>query len=243
MSQGLKHAINLINHKDQHEAMKAQIGLKIVKFGLIGSEFIATSLSLDQSLIPFIMSSENHESDNEQKDDSGTNEIGTTSIHVMALDEVVSANSLFTAAVFVGLSLTSPSQLQNNSLSSCNAGPDIVRNVIVFEVASFSCFLFSSLVAQGLKLGINLINSNDREEAFKARVNTSILKTGLIGSAIGSILGCVFLLLSMVYVIQIKLGLVSCGGEAAVRAVTSLVVLVGSSLVLYVWTIFYSLTH
>ncbi|KAJ4800736.1 maternal effect embryo arrest protein [Rhynchospora pubera] len=171
------------------------------------------------------------------------NDSSTTSIHVMALDEVVSANSLFTAAVFVGISLTSASSLSNNSLSSCSAGMDMVRSVIVFEVISFSFFLFSSLVAQGLKLAMNLINSNDPDEAFEAEVNTKVLSLGMICVGVGSILGCIFLLLSLVYVIQIKLGLLSCGREATIRAVTALVVLVGSSLALYIWTIYYSFTR
>ncbi|KAF3323865.1 maternal effect embryoarrest 60 [Carex littledalei] len=180
-------------------------------------------------------------SSNEYGIQQKNNDTSTTSIHVMALDEVVSANSLFTAAVFVGISLTSATS--NNSLSSCNAGIDMVRNVIVFEVISFSCFLFSSIVAQGMKLAVNLINSNDPDEAFEAEVNTKLFSVGMVCAGIGSIFGFIFLLLSLVYVVQIQLGLLSCGGEATIRAVTALVVLVGSALALYVWTIYYSFTH
>lgn len=171
------------------------------------------------------------------------NDSSTTMIHVMALDEVVSANSLFTAAVFVSISLTSTAQLSNNSLSSCNAGMDMVRNAIVFQVISFSCFLFSSVIAQGMKLGINLINSNDPDEAFEAEVNTKLLSVGLVCAGIGSIVGCIFFILSLVFMVQIQLGLLSCGGDESIRAVTALVVLVGSALALYVWTVYYSFTH
>ncbi|CAA6656491.1 unnamed protein product [Spirodela intermedia] len=59
-------------------------------------------------------------------------------------------------------------------------------------------------------------------------------------SAGGSVLGCIFLVLSMVNVIQIRLGMLSCGSRAAVRAVTTLVTLVSSALILYISTVLYS---
>lgn len=167
----------------------------------------------------------------------------TTSIHVTALDGLVNVNSLFTVAVFVGLSLTSPGQRSLENNSSCDAGPDVVRNLLVFEVASFSFFLFSSLIAQGLKLAINLINSKDVDDAFRAHINATVLRFGMLGSAVGSVMGCLFLLLSMVDVIQIRLGMLSCGSKSAVRAVTALVTLVSTALLVYISTIFYAFTH
>nr|CAD1843574.1 unnamed protein product [Ananas comosus var. bracteatus] len=133
----------------------------------------------------------------------------TTSIHVTALDGVVNVNSLFTVAVFVGLSLTGPPSPGQGG--GCSAGADVARNLLAFEVVSFSFFLFSSLVAQGLKLALNLINANDPHDAFRARIDARLLRLGMLASAGGSVLGCVFLLLSMVDVIQIRLGLLSCG--------------------------------
>ncbi|XP_022953363.1 uncharacterized protein LOC111455936 isoform X2 [Cucurbita moschata] len=149
----------------------------------------------------------------------------TTSVHVTALDGLVNVNSLFTIAVFVGLSLTTPGQhsLQNSSV--CDAGIDVARKLLVFEVVSFSFFLFSSLVAQGLKLAINLLNSKDVDEAFRAHINLKVLRLGMLASAVGSVMGCLFLMLSMVNVIQIRLGMLSCGSKSAVHAVTALLVL------------------
>lgn len=167
----------------------------------------------------------------------------TTSVHVTALDGLVNVNSLFTIAVFVGLSLTSPGQRSLEGKSVCDAGPDVIRNLLVFEVVSFSFFLFSSLVAQGLKLAINLLNSNDVDEAFRAHINVRALRLGMLASALGSVMGCVFLLLSMVNVIQIRLGILSCGSSAAVRAVAALVTLVSTALVVYISTVIYAFNH
>ncbi|KAJ3706192.1 hypothetical protein LUZ61_009897 [Rhynchospora tenuis] len=115
---------------------------------------------------------------------------GKTSIHIMALDEMLGANSLATAAVLVGLSVTPTVVLGNNTQPSCNASHDRVRNLIVFE---------------GLKHAVHVINSKDQHEAFKADVNSVIFKLGMIGSAIGSVIGGIFFFLSIAIVIQIKL--------------------------------------
>ncbi|KAF8393880.1 hypothetical protein HHK36_020078 [Tetracentron sinense] len=167
----------------------------------------------------------------------------TTSVHVQALDGLVNVNSLFTIAVFVGLSLTTPGQHSLENKDVCDAGIDVAKKLLVFEVVSFSFFLFSSLVAQGLKLAINLLNSKDVDEAFKAHINLKVLRFGMLGSACGSIMGCVFLMLSMVNVIQIRLGMLSCGSKSAVHAVTALLTLVSSALVVYISTTMYAFTH
>ncbi|KAJ8632573.1 hypothetical protein MRB53_025909 [Persea americana] len=109
----------------------------------------------------------------------------TTSVHVVALDGLVNVNSLFTIAVFVGLSLTTPGQ--QSLVDKCDAGPDVAKRLLVFEVVSFSFFLFSSLVAQGLKLAINLLNSKDVDEAFRAHINLKVLRSGSGGFRVGTL--------------------------------------------------------
>ncbi|OVA00068.1 hypothetical protein BVC80_1699g4 [Macleaya cordata] len=174
---------------------------------------------------------------------SSSSSISTTSVHVTALDGLVNVNSLFTIAVFVGLSLTTPGQHSLENKDVCDAGIDVAKRLLVFEVVSFSFFLFSSLIAQGLKLAINLLNSKDIDEAIRAHINLKVLRFGMLGSAIGSVMGCVFLMLSMVNVIEIRLGLLSCGSKSAVRAVASLITLVSSALVIYISTAIYAFTH
>ncbi|KAF8081518.1 hypothetical protein N665_0881s0019 [Sinapis alba] len=169
--------------------------------------------------------------------------IATTSVHVSALDGLVNVNSLFTIAVFVGLSLATPGQHSLEQRSSCDASADVAKKLLVFEVVSFSFFLFSSLVAQGLKLALNLLNSKDVDEIFRAHINIKVLRWGMMASAVGSVMGCLFLMLSMVNVIQIRLGLLSCGSESAVQAVATLVTLVSSALLVYISTAFYAFWH
>lgn len=167
----------------------------------------------------------------------------TTSVHVTALDGLVNVNSLFTIAVFVGLSLTTKGQRSLEDKTACDAGTDVAKKLLVFEVVSFSFFLFSSLVAQGLKLAINLLNSKDVDEAFRAHINLKVLRFGMMGSAFGSVMGCVFLVLSMVDVIQIRLGMLSCGSKSAVHSVAALVVLVSTALLVYISTAVYAFLH
>ncbi|XP_068635924.1 uncharacterized protein [Aristolochia californica] len=167
----------------------------------------------------------------------------TTSVHVTALDGLVNVNSLFTIAVFVGLSLTTKGQQSLEDRTACDAGDGEARRLLVYEVVSFSFFLFSSLIAQGLKLAINLLNSKDTRDAVRAHINLTILRVGMLASAAGSVMGCVFLVLSMVCVIEIRLGLLSCGSAAAVRAVAALVTLVATALLAYISTALYAFTH
>eukprot|EP01018_Ginkgo_biloba_P018437 Gb_38166 [translate_table: standard] len=110
---------------------------------------------------------------------------GTTSVHVTALDGLVNVNSLFTVAVFVGLSLATPGQRSLEDKGACDAGEDVAKNLLVFEVVAFSSFLFSSLIAQGLKLAIILNNSKQVTEAFKAYINNKLLRLGMLASAFG----------------------------------------------------------
>ncbi|TYG62055.1 hypothetical protein ES288_D07G197200v1 [Gossypium darwinii] len=167
----------------------------------------------------------------------------TTRVHVTALDGLVNVNSLFTIAVFVGLSLTTPGQHSLENRAPCDAGIDFAKKLLVFEVVSFSFFLFSSLVAQGLKLAINLLNSKDVDEAIRAHINLKVLRLGMMGSAVGSVMGCLFLMLSMVNVIEIRLGMLSCGSKSAVHSVTALVLLVSSALLVYISTAVYAFLH
>ncbi|KAI3830588.1 hypothetical protein MKW92_034103, partial [Papaver armeniacum] len=60
----------------------------------------------------------------------------TTSVHVTALDGLVNVNSLFTIAVFVGLSLTTPGQHSLENKDICDAGIDIAKRLLVYEVVS-----------------------------------------------------------------------------------------------------------
>ncbi|XP_057964822.1 uncharacterized protein LOC131155597 [Malania oleifera] len=167
----------------------------------------------------------------------------TTSVHVTALDGLVNVNSLFTVAIFVGLSLTTPGQRSLENRSACDADVSVAKKLLVFEVVSFSFFLFSSLVAQGLKLAINLLNSKDVDEAFRAHINIRVLRFGMLGSAVGSVMGCLFLVLSMINVIEIRLGMLSCGSKSAVHAVVVLIMLVSSALVVYISTAIYAFMH
>ncbi|KAL1201074.1 hypothetical protein V5N11_014473 [Cardamine amara subsp. amara] len=164
----------------------------------------------------------------------------TTSVHVTALDGIVNANSLFTVAVFVGISFDQPRDLSLTNRAGCNAGTDVERDLVVFEVISFAFFLFSSLVAQGMKLAINLLNSKETDEVFKANINSDVLRLGVVGAAGGCVLGCVFLLLSIVDVVQLRIGLLSCGSSLTIHTVLALVVLVSSALSFYIFTVFYS---
>ncbi|KAH6765944.1 maternal effect embryo arrest protein [Perilla frutescens var. hirtella] len=162
-----------------------------------------------------------------------------TSIHVTALDGIVNVNSLFTMAIFIGFSMTIPENATAASSAACTTSRETVRRLIVFEVVSFSFFLFSSLIAQSLKLAINLVNNMDAKDPHKADIDADYLKFGLFASAVGSVVGCTFLMLSIVDFVRVKLGALSCGGKP-VYAVVTLSIFVGSGLLVYMITATYA---
>ncbi|KAG4914970.1 hypothetical protein JHK87_052527 [Glycine soja] len=44
-----------------------------------------------------------------------------------------------------------------------------------------------------MKLALNLLNSKDVDKAFRAHINLRALRLGVVGSAIGFVMGCLFL--------------------------------------------------
>ncbi|OAY38514.1 uncharacterized protein LOC110625039 [Manihot esculenta] len=173
----------------------------------------------------------------------------TTSIHISALDGIVNVNSLFTFAVFVGLAWnpTDPSSsLVNDPTSPCVAGPAIVENIVSFHVFSFSSFLFSSLIALALKQALRISktsgfpsNSHHLPELY-VRVNKGSFRVGMLASGVGSVVGCVFLMLALINVVQFKLGTLACGSGFSLAAVVPLVIFVSSALLIYSCIVLYA---
>ncbi|KAM3268064.1 hypothetical protein P3S67_031614 [Capsicum chacoense] len=172
--------------------------------------------------------------------------LGTT-IHISALDGIINVNSLFTLAVFIGLAWNPHDQ--GNSLSqdpSCLAGSKVAEDLVAFHVYSFSCFLFSSLIALCLKQAIRLAKSAHFPTVFTldlAVINKNALRFGYLVSAAGSVLGSVFLMLALINVVQIKLGVLGCGSMFTYGAVVPLVIFVPLGLLIYVCIVFYAFTR
>ncbi|GAY51638.1 Maternal effect embryo arrest protein [Citrus sinensis] len=164
-------------------------------------------------------------------------------VHLKALDDLVNVNSLFTIAVFVGLSLASRDQRSLDDRLECDPDVSVGKRLILYEVISFACFLLSSLCSKSLKVLINLKKIKRKiklkriqklEGPFK-----NILLSGtwrlflLVLSIVASFIGIVFVTLSMVNVIQVKVGKLSCGSVYALTSVASLCGIVLLSLLLY----------
>lgn len=185
-------------------------------------------------------------------------------LYVKALEGIVSANTFFTVAVFIGITgtITPSSTIPRN----CVAGDDIARNFFLFEIISFGFYLLSSLVAQGMKLAVTLLAaddfygdgehkpppSDDCEEmpAWRAagprerrRAVLRFAQPMMLLAAGCSIMGTFFLLLSMVDAIQLKFGILSCNIPIAVGATFALSALVVVGLIFYGSTVAYVLTH
>ncbi|KAF7120090.1 hypothetical protein RHSIM_Rhsim13G0076200 [Rhododendron simsii] len=167
----------------------------------------------------------------------------TTSIHAMALDGIVNVNSLFTIATFLGLAVNpanTSTLLDSTKSSSCTSTTSVAEHLVTFHVYSFSSFLFSSLVASALKQAIKAADEADNPTA---QVSLKALRAGILASAAGSASGCVFLMLALVDLIQIKLGVLSCWSWYTLAAIAPLVTLVPSALVAYICLVLHAFTR
>ncbi|KAK9734766.1 hypothetical protein RND81_04G162100 [Saponaria officinalis] len=193
--------------------------------------------------------------DNKQSSSSSSSPT-TTPIHIMALDGIVNVNSLFTMALFLGIVNADPTDpnytLVHNSnthSSSCLARSQVAESLIVFHVYSFSSFLFSSLVALALKQAIKFTATNGGDVGdgrgrglAVVHVNTVLLRLAIFACAGGSVCGCVFLMLALVNLVQIKLGVLACRGFYTLTACIPLFVLIPVALVFYVCIVLHAFT-
>ncbi|WOH14879.1 hypothetical protein DCAR_0934407 [Daucus carota subsp. sativus] len=123
--------------------------------------------------------------------------------HLRTLDDLVNVNSLFTLAVFVGLSQAAPGARSLENRQDCDAGPGVAKMLVLYEVVAFACFLLSSLVAKVLKLHLSL----DGLKYDFVRKGFDLKDALLIITACASVSGIILLTLSVVNIIQIRIGL------------------------------------
>ncbi|KAL3752546.1 hypothetical protein ACJRO7_000022 [Eucalyptus globulus] len=162
-------------------------------------------------------------------------------VHQKALDDLVSMNSLFTAVVFVGLAFASVGQQNIEGNKQCEQGVHLARRLN--EVISFACYLLSSLMAKALKTHFFTYLKNPHKDpaniqnitnTFKSRPKKALTGTLFTLSALTSIIGGVFLLYSMVNMIQLRLGKVACKGIETIHAVSTLIAVNSLVPVIYV---------
>ncbi|XP_027192039.1 uncharacterized protein [Cicer arietinum] len=186
--------------------------------------------------------------------DVSRRKLTTTSIHIMALDGIVNVNSLFTLALFLGITSTNTNNtLVGDNNTACIAGLSVAESLMAYHVYSFSSFLFSSLIALALKNVIKISNGAEdgadtnnflvKGYELAVEVNTVALRLGTLVSAFGSVFGCGFLVMALVDLVQIKLGTLACGSHYTFAAIAPLLILVPSALLIYVVLVLYAFTR
>ncbi|KAI9159617.1 hypothetical protein LWI28_000277 [Acer negundo] len=181
-----------------------------------------------------------------KKDNDKTN--ACIEVQQKALDDLVNVNSLFAIAVFVGMAFANPNQRSLENRPECDPDPGLGKKLIIYEVNSFASFLLSSLVAKSTKV---LLNIRKKEQTRNHRlVPDRLCKKVLLSepwkrfslgiSVLASFAGIVLMTLSMVYVIQIRVGKLFCGSDYAIRAVAPLCAIVFTALLFYVPSMAYA---
>ncbi|XP_030550478.1 uncharacterized protein LOC115755297 [Rhodamnia argentea] len=151
------------------------------------------------------------------------------------LDDIVSLNSLFTVAVFIGLSYAQPGQVQSLADDpSCHPDTTMRRRLVYFEIASFSCFIFAGFLGKAVKI---FLYTSEKQEGKGKPLRKWKSLLGFYSSIYGTMLGCLLLLLAMIEVIQIKLGRLSCHGKYTVTTVAIMVGIIGLSLLIFFFAV------
>ncbi|XP_031407360.1 uncharacterized protein LOC116215687 isoform X2 [Punica granatum] len=115
---------------------------------------------------------------------------GKSSVYVTALDGLVHVNSLFSGVVFLGLSFSSSSSSSSSTSSTCTVDETTVKRLVLFEITSFSCFLFSTMVAYALKLALHLLHCKGHGSGpSTASIHSWVLRFGVMLIAFSSWLG------------------------------------------------------
>ncbi|KDP45218.1 hypothetical protein JCGZ_15083 [Jatropha curcas] len=164
-------------------------------------------------------------------------------ILIKAMDDLVSVNSLFTVAVFLGLSFASPEQLHSleTNRPACDPNVKMGKQLVLYEVVSFSCFLLSSLVAKALRVYLSIFYSDtkaadddDNDKPDKLNLFHAGRAFMFAFATVASIIGVLFLTISMAMVVEMKIGKLSCGIHETHAAVIVLIVMVSFALLIYI---------
>ncbi|KAL1818684.1 hypothetical protein ACET3Z_013553 [Daucus carota] len=116
----------------------------------------------------------------------------------------------------------------------CDAGPGVAKMLVLYEVVAFACFLLSSLVAKVLKL---LFRLDGKQIRLFIRQGFGVKDALLLLTVFSSVTGIILLTLSVVNVVQIRIGLYSSGSAEARMAIWALCTIVAIALVIYVVSI------
>ncbi|KAK1355069.1 Maternal effect embryoarrest [Heracleum sosnowskyi] len=171
----------------------------------------------------------------EKKDEKKDAKIDVKDVHLKLLDDLVNVNSLMTLAVFVGLTMATPNIRSLESRNECHAGPKEAKMLILYEVIAFSSFFLSSMVAKVLKLHLYLDGADDKYTFTSPNIDLKELMIAL--AACGSVAGIISVSLSIVKIVEVRIGLLSCGCRESTAAVWCLGTLVGFAVLIYVVSI------
>ncbi|KAF5930008.1 hypothetical protein HYC85_030881 [Camellia sinensis] len=158
---------------------------------------------------------------------SMTSEISTEDYN-KAVDDLVNVNKLFTLAVFLGLALATAEQHSLENRAECDAGTIVAKRLILFEVLSFSCFISSTVVVMAIKLHLNIYGGGRN---FKQKIREMMVFV----AGLATFFAYFFLMLSMVDIIQIRLGKLSCRSSKSLGAAVSVISIVSSALVVFMF--------
>eukprot|EP00246_Nothoceros_aenigmaticus_P006417 TRINITY_DN1928_c0_g1_i1.p1 TRINITY_DN1928_c0_g1~~TRINITY_DN1928_c0_g1_i1.p1 ORF type:complete len:276 (+),score=43.52 TRINITY_DN1928_c0_g1_i1:188-1015(+) len=178
-----------------------------------------------------------------------------------ALDSILSLNSFFCVAIFIGISLPAQqgaAQASADSASGDNQAPPIPcelhnpestrQTVLMLEIVAFACIMLSTLFAVGLKMVLN-INSNKsggsdarifhKPGGRESKSALPFFRFVMFVSATSLIAALVLLCISMVFYVELYAGRLTCSARTQ-KSTVPLIILtaVGLLFLLFVLLLF-----
>lgn len=171
-------------------------------------------------------------------------------LHETGLDTLTFVNLILSGVMFIGLNFSDTSSTLEAG-DPCAAPASLIKWIVLLEVLAFAFYMLSGLIAQGIKLQLNLkyagmpapTDQDACAQFFKEVIipfQQKIMRFGMRVTAAGTLVGTIFLTLSIVAVIEVKLGLLTCStSHWSLAAVIPLVICVFVGISTVVSTAFY----
>ncbi|OVA01256.1 hypothetical protein BVC80_1653g46 [Macleaya cordata] len=140
-----------------------------------------------------------------------------------AFDDLYKLNAFIVFAIFIGISLTALGQRSLQNRPECDADPEVTMEVIEFGAISFGIMTgLSAMLIVGVKNWVRSLKAPSCKQ-MRRRVQ----KWGLVAASCASYISVILIALSISSVLQVRLGLISCGSKPTITAIWMLDLAIG----------------
>lgn len=155
-----------------------------------------------------------------------------------SFDNIARVNTYVIFLAFMGTSISSVSEQSLSNNDACDAPLEMSRNVITLGAISFGLFIISHVLA--VPIAKDFLKGG-RGSRYPPKEKMIGIKVHFLVSVITSMIGLIFISLSVVDFLQIRLGLRSCGAKETILATWMVFTATGIVLIRWLFHLFFVL--